>query len=264
VRDGGSVGIRSRLYQGGGEDAPGCWTELLRAAPSLERPALDSGSVPHAALLLASSPLSPDHLINTYGVAGLLLIIFAECGLLIGFFLPGDTLLFAAGLLLATGKIHTPLAAVVIGVPLAAIAGNIAGYWIGYTAGPRVFDRPGSRFFRPEFVDRANAFFERWGASAVILARFVPVIRTVATVVAGVSRMAFVRYLIYSIIGGVLWSDGVVLVGYWLGHIRFVRDRVEPLIDPVIIGVVLLSLIPVAIHAIRARRDQSTAPEPPQ
>jgi membrane-associated protein len=212
--------------------------------------------VPHAALVLAS-PLSPDHLINTYGVVGLLLIIFAECGLLIGFFLPGDTLLFAAGLLLATNKIHTPLAVVLIGVPLAAIVGNVVGYLIGYSAGPRVFDRPGSRLFRPEFVDRAHAFFERWGASAVILARFVPIVRTVATVVAGVSRMAFVRYLLYSIVGAIVWSDGVVLIGYWLGHIKFVHDTVEPLIDPVIIAVVVLSLIPLAVHALRGRREAS-------
>jgi membrane-associated protein len=210
--------------------------------------------VPHAALLLAS-PLSPDHLISSYGVVGLLLIIFAECGLLIGFFLPGDTLLFATGLLLATGKVHTPLAAVLIGVPLAAIIGNVVGYWIGYNVGPRVFDRPGSRLFRPEFVERAHAFFERWGPSAVILARFVPVVRTVTTVVAGVSRMGFVRYMVYSIIGGVAWSDGVVLLGYWLGHIKFVRDTVEPLIDPVIVGVVLLTLVPLVIHSLRTRRS---------
>jgi membrane-associated protein len=211
--------------------------------------------MPLADVVLAS-PISPDHLISTYGVAGLVVIIFAECGLLVGFFLPGDTLLFSMGLLLATGKVHTPLAAVVILVPIAAIAGNIVGYWIGYTSGPKVFDRPRSRVFRPEFVVRAHAFFERWGASAVILARFVPVVRTVATVVAGVGRMNFTRYLIYSVIGALIWSDGVVLLGYWLGHIAFVRDHVEPLIDPVIIAVVVLSLIPVAIHALRGRRDE--------
>jgi membrane-associated protein len=211
--------------------------------------------MPLADVVLAS-PISPDHLISTYGIAGLVVIIFAECGLLVGFFLPGDTLLFSTGLLLATGKIHTSLAAVLVLVPIAAIAGNIVGYWIGYTTGPRIFDRPRSRVFRPEFVDRAHAFFERWGASAVILARFVPVVRTVATVVAGVGRMSFVPYLIYTVIGGLVWSDGVVLTGYWLGHIAFVRDHVEPLIDPVIIAVVVLSLVPVTIHALRGRRDQ--------
>jgi membrane-associated protein len=218
-------------------------------------PPLDSGPMPLADVVLAN-PISPDHLINSYGLAGLLLIIFAECGLLIGFFLPGDTLLFAAGLLLATGKLHSPVALVVVLVPLAAIIGNVVGYWIGYTTGPKVFDRPNSRIFRPEMVARSNAFFERRGAAAVILARFVPVVRTFATVIAGVSRMNFVRYLTYSVIGGIIWSDGVLLLGYWLGHIKFVRDTVEPLIDPIIIAVVVISLLPVGIHWLRGRREE--------
>src|ERR1700753_1713052 len=112
-----------------------------------------------------ASAISPDTLIGKYGTIGLAIILFAECGLLVGFFLPGDTLLFSTGLLLATGKIHTPLAAVLILTLRAAIVGNVVGYWIGYTTGPRVFDRPRSRLFRPEYVDRAHAFFERWGAS---------------------------------------------------------------------------------------------------
>jgi membrane-associated protein len=216
--------------------------------------------MPIAQVVLAS-PISPDHLIKSYGVIGLLLIVFAECGLLIGFFLPGDTLLFGTGLLMATGQIHTSLVLVVILLPIAAIIGNIVGYWIGYTSGPRVFDRPRSRVFRPEYVDRAHAFFERWGTSAVILARFVPVVRTVATVVAGVGRMNFVRYLIYSAIGGLIWSDGVVLLGYWLGHFQFVQKHVQPLIDPAIIAVVVLALVPVAIHAIRGRREPTPTTE---
>jgi membrane-associated protein len=214
--------------------------------------------VPLADVMVAS-PISPDHLINTYGVAGLLLIIFAECGLLIGFFLPGDTLLFACGLLIATNKIHTPLALVLILLPVAATVGNITGYWLGYTAGPRIFDRPDSRIFRPEFVARSTAFFERWGALAIILARFVPVVRTVATVLAGVSRVPFVRYLVYSVVGAIAWTDGVTLIGYWLGHIKVVRDTIEPLIDPILLAVVVLSLIPTAIHILRARRADRTS-----
>jgi membrane-associated protein len=196
---------------------------------------------------LGANPISPDTLIGNYGVAGILLIVFAECGLLIGFFLPGDTLLFATGLLLATDKIHAPLALVLVLLPIAATLGNALGYWIGYKVGPSVFTRPNSRIFRPEYV-------ERWGPAAVILARFVPIVRTVATVVAGVSRMNFGRYLLYSLIGGLAWSDGVTLLGYWLGHFQFVRDKIEPLIDLIILGVVVLSLLPVAIHAIRGRR----------
>jgi membrane-associated protein len=216
---------------------------------------LDSGLMPLADAVMAS-PISPDHLLNNYGVAGLLLIIFAECGLLVGFFLPGDTLLFACGLLIATDKIHTPLAVAVILLPVAATIGNIVGYWIGYQVGPRVFDRPNSRIFRPEFVERSAAFFERWGPLAIIAARFVPIVRTVATVLAGVSRMPFLRYLAYSVIGAILWTDGVTLLGYWLGHIKVVRDTIEPLIDPILLVVVVISLIPTAVHILRGRREQ--------
>ncbi|HEY3715994.1 MAG TPA: DedA family protein [Jatrophihabitantaceae bacterium] len=208
-----------------------------------------------AGTVLASSPLNTHHLLDSFGLAGLIIIIFAECGLLIGFFLPGDTLLFAAGLLLAIGKLHTPLWAFLITVPIAAVAGNLVGYWIGYRAGPRVFDRPDSAVFKPEYVERSHAFFERFGSWTIILARFVPVVRTVATVMAGVSKMRFRTYALYSVIGGVLWTTGVILAGYWLGHIAFVRDHVEPLIDPVLIGVVLLSLVPVTVHWLRARRS---------
>jgi membrane-associated protein len=206
---------------------------------------------------LSASAISPDHLIKSYGVAGLMLILFAECGLLVGFFLPGDTLLFACGLLIATGTIHTSLALVLIVLPIAATVGNVVGYWIGYTVGPRVFDRSNSRIFRPEFVTRSTAFFERWGPLAIIAARFVPIVRTVATVLAGVGRMNFVRYLVLSVIGAILWTDGVTLLGYWLGHIKVVRDTIEPLIDPILLGVVVLSLIPTAIHLLRARKAEA-------
>ena len=207
-----------------------------------------------AGTVLASSPISPNHLLDSFGLAGLLVIIFAECGLLIGFFLPGDTLLFAAGLLLAIGRLHTPLWAFVVLVPLAAIAGNLVGYWIGYRAGPRVFDRPNSALFKPVYVERSQAFFERFGSWTIILARFVPIVRTIATVMAGVSKMRFRLYLLYSVIGGVVWTLGVLLAGYWLGHIEFVRKHVEPLIDPILICVVLLSALPMTIHWLRSRR----------
>jgi membrane-associated protein len=117
-----------------------------------------------------------------------------------------------------------------------------------------VFDRPNSTLFKPEYVERSHAFFERFGSWTIILARFVPIVRTVATVMAGVSKMRFRLYAIYSIIGGVLWTVGVLLAGYWLGHIAFVRDHVEPLIDPILVGVVIVSLLPVTIHWLLARR----------
>ena len=207
-----------------------------------------------AGVVLAANPIDPHHLLDTFGLAGLIFIIFAECGLLIGFFLPGDTLLFSAGLLLATGKLHTGLWAFLLTVPVAAVVGNLVGYWIGYRAGPHVFDRPRSRLFRPEYVTRSHAFFERFGSWTIILARFVPIVRTVATVMAGVGRMRLRTYALYSLIGGVTWTVGVILAGYWLGHIGFVRDHVEPLIDPILIGVVVISLIPVTVHYLSSRR----------
>lgn len=203
----------------------------------------------------AASFISPNHLLDSFGLAGLLIIIFAECGLLVGFFLPGDTLLFSAGLLLAIGQLkHLNLVVALVLLPIAAVAGNVTGYWIGRQAGPKVFDRPNSRLFRPEFVERSHNFFDRFGARTVLLARFVPVVRTVATVLAGVSAMRFRVYLTYSIIGGILWTDGILLLGYWLGHFHFVRKTVEPLIDPILIIVVLLSLLPTAVHAWRSRK----------
>jgi membrane-associated protein len=180
-------------------------------------------------------------------------VLFAECGLLVGFFLPGDTLLFAAGISIATGAIHTSLTAFLIVVPIAAILGNVVGYGIGYQAGPRVFDRPDSKFFRPEYVTRAHDFFERFGSWTVIVGRFVPIIRTVLTVMAGVGRMRFSLYFLYSAIGGVIWADGVLLLGERLGHIKFVKDN-KGYVDYLVVAVVIVGLIPAAVHYLQARR----------
>ena len=198
--------------------------------------------------------IDPDHLLSSFGLLGLIVIVFAECGLLVGFFLPGDTLLFSAGLLTATGTLQVPIWVSLTLVPLAAVAGNLVGYWIGYKAGPAVFNRPDSRLFRQEHVDRSHEFFERYGARTIVLARFVPIVRTFATVMAGASRMRFRTYVLYSLVGGLLWGAGVIALGYYLGQIEFVRDTVEPLIEPIIIGVVLLSLIPAAVELIKSRR----------
>jgi len=198
--------------------------------------------------------IDPDHLINTFGLVGLLIILFAECGLLVGFFLPGDTLLFSAGLLVATGVFHESIWLLAALLPAAAIVGNLAGYWIGYRAGPAVFNKPDSRLFRQDHVRRSHDFFEKYGARTVVLARFVPIVRTFATVMAGASRMRFRTYAIYSVLGGVVWATGVVLLGYYLGHFTFVQDTVRPLIEPVIVAIVVLSLVPAAVELLRSRR----------
>jgi membrane-associated protein len=212
-----------------------------------------------AAMMLAN-PIGPDSLLDNFGLAGLAVILFAECGLLIGFFLPGDTLLLAAGIALSIGTIHASLAAYLVVAPIAAIAGNLVGYWIGYRAGPVVFDRPNSRLFRPEYVTRAHAFFERFGWATIFLARFVPIVRTVATVFAGVSKMRFVSYALATLAGGIVWADGVLLLGYALGNVDFVREH-KSWIDWIVVLAVVVSLVPTLFHYLRGRRkDDATAP----
>ncbi|HEV7872124.1 MAG TPA: VTT domain-containing protein [Modestobacter sp.] len=202
-----------------------------------------------------SSFLDPTHLINTFGLIGIMVILFAECGLLVGFFLPGDSLLFTAGLLAAGGLI-APLWVLLLLLPLAAIAGNLVGYWIGRKAGPAVFNRPDSTLFKAEYVERSHEFFERNGTRTILLARFVPIVRTFATVMAGASRMDFRRYVINSVIGGIAWAAGVTLLGFWLGQVALVRDHVELFI----VGIVVISLIPVVVEVLRGRRaGQHTA-----
>ncbi len=212
---------------------------------------------PAAGVVLAN-PISPDTLLSGSGALVILaIVLFAECGLLVGFFLPGDTLLFAAGIGLATGKITSPFAAFLVVAPIAAIVGNLVGYGIGYRAGPVVFDRPNSRLFRPEYVERSHAFFERFGSWTILLGRFVPIVRTVATVMAGVGRMRFSLYALYSIVGAVLWADGVLLLGHQLGKIKFVQDN-KGYIDYAVIAVVVLSLVPASVHYLQSRRRSRT------
>ena len=202
-----------------------------------------------AATALGPSWLDPGSLIESFGLVGILVIVFAECGLLLGFFLPGDSLLFTAGLLVTTGALGQPLWLVCLLIVLAAIAGNLCGYAIGRKAGPAIFDRPDSRLFKAEHVDRTYAFFDRYGSQAIVLGRFVPIVRTFITVMAGVGKMDVRRYVFYSTIGGVLWGAGVTVLGYYLGRIEFVRDNIEPLL----IGIVALSFIPIAIELARKR-----------
>jgi membrane-associated protein len=209
--------------------------------------------------MLLANPISPDTLLSGSGALLVLaIILFAECGLLIGFFLPGDTLLFAAGISIATGAISTSLGAFLIVAPIAAVLGNLCGYWIGYRAGPVVFDRPNSRIFRPEYVQRSHDFFERFGSWTIIIGRFVPIVRTVATVMAGVGRMRFSLYALYSTIGGIIWADGILLLGHQLGKVKFVRDH-KGWIDYAVIAVVVLGLLPVVVHSWQGRRR---APRP--
>jgi membrane-associated protein len=217
----------------------------------------------HPSLALGPEWLDPQFLIDAFGFAGILAIVFAESGLLIGFFLPGDSLLFTAGLLIAAPadapvRLTIPLWLALTMIPLAAIAGDQVGYAIGHKAGPAVFKRPDSRFFRQEYVDKAYAFFDRYGGRTIVLARFVPIVRTFVPVIAGVGKMRYRTFVTYNVIGGVLWGAGVTLLGYWLGQIEFVRNNIEY----ILILIVALSVLPIGVELLRARRRDPRYDEP--
>lgn len=210
-------------------------------------------------LASGASLLNPEVLIRALGpyvLVGLCLIVFAECGLLIGFFLPGDSLLFTAGLFVGTGVIAAPLWLVCLLLVVSALLGNLSGYWIGRKAGPAIFHRDDSRLFKRQHVDRTHAFFEKYGNRAIVLGRFVPVVRTFITVMAGVGAMNARQYLTYSFIGGIAWAGGVTLLGHWLGGFAFARDNIELMI----LGVVVLSVIPLALELLKARRERRDEP----
>jgi membrane-associated protein len=193
--------------------------------------------------ILALGPdwLDPDRLIRTLGLLGLLAIVFAECGLLVGFFLPGDSLLFAAGLLVSTEVLSVNIAVLIALIFVASVLGNVTGYAIGYKAGPAIFRRPNSRFFKPEYVEKTSEFFAHYGGRALIMARFVPIVRTFIPVMAGTSRMPFPTFLAYSLAGGFLWSTSMTLLGYFLGNVEFVANNLELMA----ILLVVLSVVPV-------------------
>jgi membrane-associated protein len=205
--------------------------------------------------------LDPQTLLESlgpYAFWGAVFIIFAECGLLIGFFLPGDSLLFVVGLLIAQGSIPVPIGLAVLILSVAAILGNMTGYWIGAKVGPPLFNKPDSRLFKKEYVDKTHEFFEKYGPRAIILARFVPIVRTFITAIAGVAGMNYRKFVFYSAIGGVLWAAGVTLAGYFLGTIPFVQNNLEI----ILLAVVAVSVIPIVIEVIRSRREAAQEPEP--
>ncbi|MGW2614379.1 DedA family protein [Streptomyces sp. NPDC001500] len=200
-------------------------------------------------IALGPSWLDPDYLLDTFGIWGLLLIVFAESGLLIGFFLPGDSLLFTAGLLITSNQLDFPLWGAVGLICVAAILGDQAGYMFGKKVGPSLFNRPDSRLFKQENVTKAHEFFEKHGPKSLILARFVPIVRTFTPIIAGVSGMRYRSFLTFNVIGGVLWGAGVTLLGSWLGNIDFVKKNIEAML----ILIVLLSVVPIVIEFMRAR-----------
>ncbi|TXS50359.1 hypothetical protein EAO75_11355 [Streptomyces sp. uw30] len=214
-------------------------------------------------LALAPEWLSPDYLIETFSLPGILLIVFAESGLFA--FLPGDSLLFTAGLFVAEGNyISQPLWLVCTLIVLAAVIGDQVGYMIGKFFGPKLFNRPNSRLFKKENLEKAHEFMEKYGPKAIVLARFVPIVRTFAPIVAGAGRMRYATFLTYNVIGGIAWGTGVTLAGYWLGQITFIKTNVEA----ILILIVFVSVVPILIEVLRERakkkRAAAQAPAPAQ
>nr|WP_286169517.1 VTT domain-containing protein [Actinospica acidiphila] len=210
--------------------------------------------IPVTTLALGPEWLSPDYLIETFSLPGILLIVFAESGLFA--FLPGDSLLFTAGLFVAEGTyISQPLWLVCTLIVLAAVIGDQVGYMIGKFFGPRLFSRPNSKLFKQENLEKAHEFMEKYGPKAIVLARFVPIVRTFAPIVAGAGRMKYRTFLTYNVIGGVAWGTGVTLAGYWLGQISFIKENVET----ILILIVFVSVVPILVEYLRERGKKKRA-----
>lgn len=198
------------------------------------------------------SILDPETIITTGGLALIAFIVFAESGLLFGFFFPGDTLLFLAGTLAAQGQFS--LAAALLVITVSAAAGGQVGYIIGERAGPRLFKKKDGILFRQEYVKQAEAFYEKHGGKTIMLARFVPIVRTFAPVVAGIGRMDRRRFTIYNVTGSVVWGAGVTILGYFFGkHI----PNIDTYVLPVIVIVMVLSFGPTAYHILKDPKSRT-------
>jgi len=218
-----------------------------------------------AAVLALLEALDPEKLLRSGGYILLFGIIFAESGLLVGFFLPGDSLLFIAGMASAgtlvhqagADAVHLNIWVVLIGVFIAAVAGDQVGYAFGNKTGPALFKRPDSRLFKHEHLEKAQNFFDVHGPRAIVLARFVPVIRTFCPIVAGAGKMEYRVFLRYNLLGGLLWGVGVTLLGFFLGNIPLVADHIEI----ALLMVVGVSILPILIEVVRSKRKSKTSAE---
>ena len=208
--------------------------------------------------LAAIGWLSPDYLIDTFGTIGVIAVVFAES--CFAFFLPGDSLLVAAGFLASQGKISTPLPLLCLGITLAAIAGNQVGYLFGRRVGPALFTRRNSRLFRQEHLEKTHAYFEKNGPKTIVIARFVPIVRTFACVIAGVAKMDYRLFLTYNIVGAVLWGTGVTVIGWGLGKWLGEAIDIDKYLLPFIAVVILLSFIPFFIEIYKAKKDKTNTP----
>lgn len=187
--------------------------------------------------------------IKLFSVIGVFAVIFAESGLLIGFFLPGDTLLFTAGFLVQANVLPVSIEFLALGVFVAAVIGDSVGYSFGSRVGRKLFDRPNSRFFKKTHLEAAEKFYEKHGGKTVIIARFLPTVRTFAPIVAGASKMHYRTFLMYNVVGALLWAVGISCLGYFLGGwFREMGLEIDQVLLPSLIVIVLLSWIPAFIH----------------
>jgi membrane-associated protein len=215
---------------------------------------------------LAINPLNAAELISTFGTIGVLAILFAETGLLIGFFFPGDSLLFIAGIAASPFAneilpgVQLEIWQLLIGAPVAAIAGAQLGHFLGARYGRKMFERPNSRLFRKEYVDKAEYYFNKFGpAKAVVLARFIPIVRTFLNPVAGVLEMPARTFLLWNAVGALLWTDGILLIGYTAARqiTRLIpAEKVDTYLLPVIVVIVLISATPIFVEIWRSRRGR--------
>jgi membrane-associated protein len=213
----------------------------------------------HSLLDFLASLKDPDkliHLLSTilsgwYGYAALFAIVFSETGLLVGFFLPGDSLLFTVGVVSGAGQLNLLLVNIVL--MMAAMMGDSTGYLLGRQTGPRIFSRKDSRFFKQEYVTRTHAFYEKYGGKTIVFARFVPIVRTFAAFIAGVGKMPYLKFLPFSVCGGIGWIFCMTMLGYLLGQVELVRRN----FDAAILVIIFLSLLPTFIEVIRHRRGSS-------
>lgn len=187
-------------------------------------------------------------LIQLGGLLAVCVIVFVETGLFVGFFLPGDSLLVTAGIFSATGDLH--LGALLVGASICAVAGDQVGYWIGRRAGQALYRRPDSRIFKRKHLEKAHAFYEKYGAKTIVIARFVPIVRTFAPAVAGAADMAYRTFVTYNVVGGLLWVWSTVLLGYFLGR---TLPNIDRYIHVIIVVVILLSILPGVIEVLRSR-----------
>lgn len=201
--------------------------------------------------------LNVEYIVGSLGIGAILAIVFAESGLLIGFFLPGDSLLFTAGFLVSTGVLKINIIALVLLLFVAAVLGDSVGYVFGRRVGRRLFNRRNSVLFRQENMVHAEEFYTKYGSKTIIIARFIPVVRTFAPIVAGIGKMDYKTFITYNLIGGLLWSAGVTLLGFGLGHwFQSLGLDIDTVILPIAAIIILISIAPALIHLLKDKKQR--------